>query len=394
MPRFSYTAIDAQGQPLSGEIDGSNLATVRDALQRLGLKVRDLRDALEPGGVLTAADAAAITQQIALATHNSLPLVGSLRAFSEEIISTSLRQRLSRVCDALDAGEPLQKVLSNPRLRLPRSVAAIMDSGLPHEAMNHLLSLSVRAGAMAADLRARAFLLLTYPVLMIAAIGGFWSFLLLYVTPQFGEIFTDFGVQISPFLTQLIQLSRVLQKWYLIYFLAPIPIVLLAIAVCRFGLSANTRQRLWCGLPIIGSMYRLTALSELAKLLAVMLESRVPLPQAVAWSGAGTNDADLRTCCQDVANRLRLGEDIATAARGVQDLPAHLDQMLRFAAHGAAGAEPLRSMAQLLEVRAKTLSQAAMPLLEPVLLTSAVVSVVAYVLTVFPPLIKLLNDLS
>ena len=79
------------------------------------------------------------------------------------------------------------------------------------------------------------------------------------------------------------------------------------------------------------------------------------------------------------------------AARGV---PAHLEQMLRWASHGAEGAEPLRTMAKLLEARAKSLSLSAIPLLEPLMLIAMALSVAAYVLMVFPPLIKLLNDLS
>lgn len=394
MPRFHYVAIDRRGQTLSGEIDGSSLPVVRDMLQQQGLIIRELRGAADAEGTLSAAEAAAITQQISLATEHSLPLVGSLRAFSEEVVSRRLRARLNRLCDALEAGEPLPRVLANPELRLPGSVSTIMNSGLPHEAMNHLLSLSVRAGAIAADMRARAFLLMSYPVLMIAAIASFWTFMLVYVTHEFSTIFSDFGVELPGLTVQLIRLSRVMRMWNGAYFLALIPLAVLAWAVYQFGLSARMRQRLWCGLPIVGSMYRLTALSELAKLLAVMLESQVPLPQALAWSGAGVNDADLREYCTEVANRVREGQDVITAADNTPGIPAHLDQMMRFTAHGAQGSAPLRSMAQLLEVRAKTLSMAAMPLMEPVLLLTVVVSMIVYAVTVFMPLIKLLNDLS
>ncbi len=394
MPRFRYTAVDADGLPLTGDVDGASAALVREALRQQGLQVQELLQAEPTEGPLSAAEAAVITQQISLATQSELPLVGSLRAFAEEIFSQHLRHRLMRVCDALESGEPLQKVLSDPQLRLPSSVASIMRSGLPPAAINHLLSLSVRAAATTADLRARTILLLTYPILMICAIGGFWLFLLMFVTHEFAGIFADFGVQISPLLAQLIELSRILRSWNGLYLLSLPVIMAIGIVVYCFALPAKTRQRLWCGLPIIGSMYRLTSLSELARLLAVMLESQVPLPQALSWSGGGINDADLQDCCSQIAARLRQGEDAITAAGRVRGLPSHLEQMLRFAAHGGSGGPPLRSMARLLELRAKSLSLAAMPLMEPLLLTAAVVSVVAYVLTVFPPLIKLLNDLS
>ena len=393
MPRYHYTATDAQGQPLSGEVEATTQTVAHEELLRQGLIVHAIR-AVSEGRSLSAADAATITQQVSLATQNALPLVGSLRAFSEEVSSSRLRNRILRVCTALEAGEPLKKVLADPELRLPASVAAIMESGMPSEAMNHLLSLSVRTASMAADLRARAFLMVTYPLLMILAIVTFWVFLLTVVTPQFGEIFSDFGVEVSPFLVQLLELSRILRSGNAFYVIAVIPIVALICWGYWFWLEPKDRRRIWCGIPIIGAMYRLAALSELAKLLALLLEARVPLPQALSWSGAGTGDADLQDCCTRIAARLRLGEDVVTASQHVSGVPAHLEQMARFAACGPTGGPPLRSMAQLLEIRAKSLSQAAMPLMEPVLLMGAVISVLGFVLTVFPPLIKLLNDLS
>ena len=394
MPRFRYTAVDAKNQPLTGEVEGTELAAVRAALSRHGLQVVTLQAVTEPRGSLSLSESAAISQQIALATGRELPLVGSLRAFTEEVYSSRLKRRLARVCEALETGEPLEKVLTNPALRLPASVSAILSSGLPHEAMTHLLSRALRAATTTADLRARAFLLLTYPILMIGVLGVFWLFLLLVVTPHIEEIFKDFGLQVSPLATQLFLMSHVLQSWNVLYLLTLIPVFVLGTAAFRVGLSAAARRRWWCGIPILGAMYRLTALSEFAHLLALMLESRVPLPQALMWSSAGINDADLQACCEDLAARLRWGEDPVSAARSAAGIPAHLEQMLHWAAHGVAGAEPLRTMARLLEIRAKSLSSAAMPLLEPLMLIAMVVSVLAYILTIFPPLIKLLNDLS
>lgn len=393
MPRFHYTAVDAQGQSLAGDIDGSSLAVVRDALRQQGLQVLEVLPA--PVEIpLSVTEAAAITQQISSATQGDMPLVVSLRGFSEEIFSRRLRRRLARVCDALESGEALQTVLANPDLRLPPSVGAILASGLPLPAMNHLLSLSVRTATTTADLRARTFLLMTYPALMVGAMTTFWVFLFTYVTPQFSSIFADFGTELPSLTLQIIQLSDVMMKIDWVYFLFLPPVLVLIIFGYRFGLPAPTRQRIWCNLPILGSMYRLTALSEFARLLASMLESRVPLPTALTWSASGSSDADLRERVLAVVARLQLGEDALTAAERVPGLPPYLEQMLRFAAHGAEASTALRYMADLMETRARTLSQAAMPLIEPVMLIAMMISIGVYVVAVFMPLIKLLNDLS
>ena len=395
MPRFRYLAVNPQGESLSGEIDGNDAAVAREALVKVGLQVKELRLVAAPSGKLSVEEGAVISQQIATATRSELPLIGALRAYAEEVFSSRLRQRIVMVCGALEAGEPLEKVLSNPALRLPPAVASILSSGLSHTAMNHLLSQTMRATTTTFELRSRAALLVTYTVLMLSTILGLWLFLLLVPTPQFKKIFADFGTELPGIVVQAIAFSDLLRSSLgLVFLLFLLPTGALICLVLGSQLSAAARRRFWCGLPIIGAMYRLTALSEYANLLALMLESEVPLPQAVVWSAAGTNDADLQECSEDISARLRSGEDPITAGVTARGVPAHLQQMLRWTAQGAAGAEPLRSMAKLLDVRGKSLSLIALPLMEPVLLTGAVVSIAFYVVIMFLPLIKLLNDLS
>lgn len=394
MARFRYSAVDPQGQPLRGEVETTNLAEARSALQERGLQILELQSQSESPGVMSSAEAFAVADHIHQATQNELPLAGSLRAFTEEVVSPRMRRRLSRVCDALEAGEPLDNVLLDKTLKLPRSLGLILGSGLPHQAMNHLLSLSVRAASTSMDLNIRAALLLCYPLIMVTALLGFWVFLLVYLTPQFATIYEDFGTELTPMLVQLIDFSKLLvhANWRLP--VVVIPVIAALVLVFHFAMPAAMKQRFWCGLPIVGSMYRLTSLAEFARLLAVMLEARVPLPQALTWSAIGANDADLLERTDDVVTRLKSGADVVSAGQQVRGLPAYFEQMLRFAAQGPAAAEPLRSMAKLMETRAKSLSQVAMPLLEPMVAMAAVASIAIYVLTVFPPLVKLLNDLS
>ena len=394
MPRFRYTAVNLQGESLNGEIDGAAADDVRAKLLEHGLRATHLSVAPDVTGGLTATEAAAITQQIATTAQAELPLTGALRGFAEEAFSDRLRRRLNDVCDALEAGEPLEQVLSNPRLRLPPAVASILGSGLPHEAINHLLSQTLRASTNTFELRMRSFLMVGYAGLMFSAIIGMWLFLLVVLTPLFSKIFEDFGTELPGVVEQLIATSKFLRAANGLYFLITLGAGCVVVLLIRTRLSAAARRRLWCGMPIIGAMYRLTALSEFASLLALMLESKVPLPQAVVWSASGTSDADLRQCSEDIAARLRWGEDPRDFAHTAGGIPSHLQQMLRWAALGPAGAEPLRSQAKLLQLRAKSLSLIAHPVLEPVLLVVAVMSIATYTVVIFLPLIKLLNDLS
>ena len=405
MPRFRYQALTADGQSLTGEVESADLAAARQELLLAGLQVQELALAATGAGPFSASDTVTVSQHLAIATQSVLPLIGSLRALSEEVLSLRLRRRLIAMCESLEAGEPLHQVLSRSAPQLPSAVGSILSSGMPPAAMNHLLTRALRAASTTADLRFRTLLVAVYPVVISTSVITLGLYLMIHVTFDFVKIFEDFGTELPGLTVAVISFSRLVRSAVGPYFYGIVPLIvpilialgLLAVpglVLIRKLVSPATRRRIWCGIPIIGSMYRLTALSEFARLLALMLESEIPLPQAIVWSAAGVNDADLQACCEDVAARMKWGEDPVTASQSVPGVPSYLEQMLRYAALGPAGSDPLRMMAQLLEARAKSMSTIAMPMLEPLLLTGALIVVSIYVLALFMPLIKLLNDLS
>lgn len=405
MPRFRYQALSADGQSLTGDVDSVDLATARAELVLAGLQIQELGPATDPAGPFSAADTVAMTQHLAIATQSVLPLIGSLRALSEEVLSSRLKDRLIGMCESLEAGEPLNAVLSRAAPHLPSAVGSILSSGMSPTAMNHLLTRALRAATTTADLRFRTLLVAVYPAIILISFTVLGLYLIVHVTFDFARIFEDFGTELPGLTIAVIAFSRLMRSMVGPYLFGIVPLIIpiligtgvlgvAGVILTRRLVSPATRRRIWCGIPIVGSMYRLTALSEFARLLAMMLESEIPLPQAIVWSAAGVDDADLLACCEDLAARLKWGEDPVTASQTARGVPAYLEQMLRYAALGSSGSDPLRSMAQLLEARAKSMSIIAMPLLEPLLLTGALVVVSIYVIAFFMPLIKLLNDLS
>jgi type IV pilus assembly protein PilC len=135
-------------------------------------------------------------------------------------------------------------------------------------------------------------------------------------------------------------------------------------------------------------------LSEFCSLLAILVDNRVPLPEALRLTAAGLTDANLRDGCRRLAERVEEGAPMADAARGMLHFPRTVLSIFRWQSHAQALADGLRSAGELFAVQARVQSNIVGVFLQPLLLLFVVASVGFVVICMFMPLIKLLNELS
>jgi general secretion pathway protein F len=135
------------------------------------------------------------------------------------------------------------------------------------------------------------------------------------IVSRFEDIFRDFGVSLPLMTVFLLQVSRAVRVgWPLL-----LTLVLASIAAWLFlglALSRARRNSLFARIPVVGSLWRYTAWTEFCHLLAILLESRLPLPEALRLTGAGIEDADVELACRAMARQVEQGASLSTAMAG------------------------------------------------------------------------------
>ena len=134
-------------------------------------------------------------------------------------------------------------------------------------------------------------------------------------------------------------------------------IVVVAIAVLwlvlRVVLKPPDRRSLATKIPVIGGVWRYTSWAEFCHLLALLLESELPLPEALRLAGEGVQNSDLDRACQIMADEVEQGETLAKAMATRPELPSGLARLLRWATKQNAIAEILHMAGEMFEARAK-----------------------------------------
>ncbi|MDB5386505.1 MAG: gspF [Planctomycetaceae bacterium] len=394
MPKYEFIAVNEAGQKKTGQAEGSDSAAVRNELRLTGWTVFSINEIRIPTAGVSTAEAALMAQHLVTATQAGLPLSGALRALSEEASSRRFQRHLKTVCEALEHGEPLEKVLLDPTLRLPPAIAKILGSGLPLAAISQLLIQQIQSAGVLRELRAKVLLVLAYPACLMFLISGMWLFMVAYVTPLYSQILDGFGVSGQPLQKLLMQLSMFLTEIRWEWWACMVGGVVVAAFLSFRLIPAVVQRRMWCSIPFVGSMYRLAALSDLAETLAVLIACEVPLPQALVTAADQSRDPDLGLLCRGVSNQIRGGTRMEVIIAKERELPAHLEQILRWTARGQEGCEALQGLAIMLRVKSRLLAQSAIPLLEPIMMITSVLALVFYAVTVLTPVFKLLNLLA
>jgi general secretion pathway protein F len=343
-------------------------------------------------GGLTAAEAAQLSDQIADLTRAGLPLSQGLVALGAELPRGRLRESMNELARTLESGAPLERAIEGQGGKIPHHLRGLVIAGVRTGRLGDLLNRFSAYVGIGAELKHRLWLGLMYPALTAALAFLLFVLLCSFVVRQFETIYSDFGIAL-PMLTQMIlEVARVVNS-------AIVPLGIVGLAVlstwlaARFLLTRPARRSLAGKIPVLGPVWRTTSLAEFSHLLALLLESDIPLPEALRLTGEGTEDAELEASCGRMAAQVESGRPLWDAMKAEGRFPPGLSNLLRWADGQRSLTEVLHMAGSMFEARARSRAAFAGTVLS-VLCIFPVFSVVLFIPALFLPLFTLISRLS
>lgn len=334
------------------------------------------------------------TETGADAAEQNLPFV--LRMFSEEMAPSRTSRALAAMSEQLENGVAWHDALESQKRRLPKYLlggfAVAQESGRFSKLVAEYLDITRRGRRV----RRRVIGTLIYPTAVLAFAGVIFTAYLVFLVPQFKQIFNDFGVQLPGITIWMLNISDVVVgygKWIMLAVAIGLSLDAAWLFIPRLPLGAHSNRMLQRA-PVIGTASWLTAASEFCSLLAILIDAGAPLPQALRLTATALRDSNLRQGSRRLADLIERGYSPADAANGLPNFRPQLVQVLRHSERQSVLAQVLRSHGELFSLQAEAYSRLAVVWLEPVLLIVMGVGIGLGILAVFMPLIKLLNELA
>lgn len=374
---------------------------------------------------LSSTESTELAERLADLTRAGLPLPAGLRAAAEDCSTRRLAGVLRMIAAELDSGAKLDDALGTLDRRLPAYVQGVVRAGIRSGELPAVLTRLAQADRQSRQLWRELRLALAYPVVLLVMMFALLA-LVLYVVPLFEQIFADFELELPAATSGLLAITRLLHAMWQ----STLPHVLLWAGAALIALYVPLRITEWIGwslagsarlrplvragnaaarwlavvrrwpariattFPLLGPLMLWSQTAQWARLLAVLVEARVPLPDALSLSAEGTRSANMSDLTARLGEGVRDGTALSEQIRRCMWLPMSLVPITAWGEKSGELPQALRTAAEMFEgrvrLRASLIKQIVPPLFF-VLIASLALLVLAAVVT---PLISLIQNLA
>ena len=400
MPAYRFEAIDAQGKPRTGLLEGDNAKAVRSQLRGQGLVpigVEAVAAALAGSDArvrftrrtFSSTSLAVWTRQLAGLVGAGLPLERALTALSEESEDPRQRDLVAHLRAEVNAGSSFARALSSAPREFDDVYRAVVAAGEQSGALGTVLEKLADDLEERQALRAKLLGAALYPAIVSGIALLIVIFLVTYVVPQVASVFAH-GKRALPFLTvAMLGISSFVRNWGWLVLLG----VVAGAGMLWFSLRNEAfRERfdaMWLGLPLVGRLARGYNAARFAGTLAMLAGAGVPILKALQAAAETLGNRALRADAVDALAQVREGAPLASALAGRKRFPGLLAMFARLGEQ--TGELPImlaRAAAQLSgEVQRRAMALAT--ILEPLLIVAMGGVVMLIVLAVLLPIIQL-----
>ncbi len=401
MPDFAYHAIDPEGREKRGRIKAANDDIARERLISQKLYIVSVCPAAARASALSALPirrkSRLNAKQLTLFTRqmSSLvqvsPLEEALRTISRQSEQAHVRTILTEVHSGVVEGQRLSEAMRRESASFPPLYRAMIAAG---EGAGTLPLITERLAMLLerqAEMRGKLIGALAYPIVLslvaILVVMG----LMVSVVPRVVEQFDNVDQQL-PLITRIvIGISAFLASyWWAILIALVIAGVIFwrALQQPAFRLSVD---RTMLRLPVIGKLLRNLHAARMARTLATMVASRLPLLEGLRLTGGTIRNKVLAGANDDIVEAVRSGGSLSGAMRASGVFPPLL---VYLTASGESARQldlMLERAADYLEREFDNFTSAALSLLEPMIIVLMGGIVAVIILAILLPILQLQN---
>lgn len=394
--QFDYTAQCKSGAAIRGSLEAQDGAAATESLHAMGLCNIDVRPADRPlpRGSLSADDFVFFNEQLASLADAGMCLDEGLRELGKDTHSRRLRRVLEAVADDVRQGQPLDRAIEIHAPQMPALYSRVVRAGIKTGRLSGtLLNLShhLRLVAETRRLLAEA---ITYPVIVLFLAFGVFCAVLLFVVPQFVDVFMDFGVRLPALTMAMISLSRGLPQLLQIGGLLIALMVLLLLGLRYSANGRAWRERMIMAIPILGSMIRHSIGARFLRALAFAVDSGMPLPEALRLSAGATGSPGLLKEVGEVALRVERGSRLDEACRGARLVPALFGYFATVNSDISTLRDGLIQLSKAYEARALSVQSSLRSWVAPLAMLGVGLVIGVLVVALFMPLVQLIQSVS
>lgn len=392
MPVFKYKVKTKIGTR-EAEIEADDLETAKKILTRqhidfISLKLKP-KDIVLFGGGPTQKDVVIFTRQFATMIGAGLPLVQCLSILAGSVENRIFGAAINDIKSKVESGETFADALrKHPKVFDPlytNMIEAGEVGGILDTIMIRLAEYSEKSMALKGKIKAA----MVYPAAIVTVAVAVVIFLLIFVIPMFGTMFSDFG-QALPWPTQVVLGASdfVIERWYLVFVM---PIVLFV----AYGQFRKTERgliitdRIYIRLPVLGPLIQKIAVAKFTRTMGTLISSGVPIIEGLEITARTAGQKVIELAVLEVIDDIKQGKGLSDPLKDQGVFPPMVVQMIEVGEQTGALDAMMNKIADFYDEEVDTAVEGLTSLLEPMLMVFLGVVVGFVVVAMYMPIFKL-----
>ncbi len=432
MPKYSYVAMDSRGKETKGTLE---VATQNEAITRVKemgffptkivevekekagdkkgkVKAKAAGKAKGKGGKKGALEfqikipglsgrvkskvLTTFTRQLATLVDAGLPLLRGLRVLEKQEKHPTLKNIIGELAISIEGGSTFSEGLAQHPKVFNRLYVNMVKAGELGGVLEVVLNRLSEFMEKAQKIKGKVIAAMFYPCAVLVVAVAIMGVLMVYVIPQFKNVFADMleGSQLPEFTRFVLAISDAVKDHYL-YTLAGIAVgVMIFLALIRTQAGRRVWDKFKLKVPVFGPVISKVAIGRFTRTLGTLVSSGVPILQALTIVKETSGNVIVGAAVGAVHESVKEGETITAPLEASNVFPPMVISMVDVGEQTGALPEMLLKIADNYDEEVDNAVSAMTSLLEPIMIVMLAVIVGSIVIAMFLPLIALMNGIG
>jgi len=395
LTKFIWTGTDKRGVKMKGDYSAKNETMVRAELRRQGITPVSVKKEGKPlfgaaGSAIKARDIAVFSRQIAVMMAAGVPIVQGLEIISSGQNNVRMKNMLLDLKSNIEGGSSLAESMAKYPVQFDELYRNLVKAGESAGVLDTVLDTVATYKENIEAIKGKIKKAMFYPAMVFAVAILVSAILLIFVVPQFEQVFANFGAQLPAFTQMIVNMSRFLTTyWFLVLIWIIAVIAALIFTYKRSPRFAHFCARAVLKLPVVGQILRQSAIARFARTLGVTFAAGVPLVEALESVAGATGSPVYNDAVRRIREDVSVGHQLQLAMRQTNLFPNMVVQMVAIGEESGALDKMLFKVAEFYEQEVNNAVDALSSLLEPFIMVIIGTLVGGMVVGMYLPIFKL-----
>src|SRR6478672_11976555 len=281
------------------------------------------------GKKVTAKEIAIFSRQLATMMKSGVPIVGSLEIIAGGQKNPKAKELVGALRSDIESGTSLYEALGKHPVYFDELYRNLVKAGESAGVLETVLDTIVNYKENTETLKGKIKKALFYPATVIAVAILVSAVLLVFVVPQFQQVFASFGADLPAFTKMIIAASDfMISYWWIVLFLVVGTGAAFIFFKKRSLAFSHFLDRMMLKIPVVGQILHNSAIARFARTLAVTFKAGVPLVEALDIVAGATGSTVYEKAIRRIRDDVAVGYQVNLAMKQVNLCPHMVVQMV------------------------------------------------------------------